>query len=98
MPKPPTTRDITALRRIMADLRDPETGCPWDVQQSFATIAPYTVEEAYEVADALRWIERLAPRRAILTNLHMDLDYATLARLLPDGVAPAHDGLTIEFI
>jgi tetrapyrrole methylase family protein/MazG family protein/ATP diphosphatase len=37
----------------MARLRDPKTGCPWDVQQTFATIAPYTVEEAYEVADAI---------------------------------------------
>ncbi|WP_421938211.1 nucleoside triphosphate pyrophosphohydrolase [Pelagibius sp.] len=37
----------------MARLRDPETGCPWDVKQSFATIAPYTIEEAYEVADAI---------------------------------------------
>ena len=37
----------------MAALRDPETGCPWDQQQTFATIAPYTIEEAYEVADAI---------------------------------------------
>ena len=37
----------------MARLRDPETGCPWDVEQSFATIAPYTIEEAYEVSDAI---------------------------------------------
>lgn len=37
----------------MAALRDPQTGCPWDVQQSFASIAPYTIEEAYEVADAI---------------------------------------------
>ncbi|MEJ6394470.1 nucleoside triphosphate pyrophosphohydrolase [Gymnodinialimonas sp. 2305UL16-5] len=41
------------LRAIMARLRDPETGCPWDVEQTFATIAPYTIEEAYEVADAI---------------------------------------------
>ena len=41
------------LLRVMARLRDPETGCPWDVQQSFATIVPYTIEEAYEVADAI---------------------------------------------
>lgn len=41
------------LLDIMAQLRDPETGCPWDIQQSFATIAPYTIEEAYEVADAI---------------------------------------------
>jgi ATP diphosphatase len=37
----------------MANLRDPETGCPWDVEQDFATIAPYTIEEAHEVADAI---------------------------------------------
>ena len=41
------------LLAIMARLRDPERGCPWDVQQDFATIAPYTIEEAYEVADAI---------------------------------------------
>ena len=41
------------LLEIMRRLRDPETGCPWDIEQSFATIAPYTIEEAYEVADAI---------------------------------------------
>jgi len=41
------------LARIMARLRDPEAGCPWDLEQDFATIAPYTIEEAYEVADAI---------------------------------------------
>lgn len=45
--------DVTALRAIMARLRDPANGCPWDVAQSFATIAPYTIEEAFEVADAI---------------------------------------------
>lgn len=44
---------IHRLLDIMARLRDPQDGCPWDVQQSFKTIAPYTVEEAYEVADAI---------------------------------------------
>ncbi len=51
---------IERLVEIMARLRDPETGCPWDVEQSFATIAPYTIEEAYEVADAIEreaWAE-----------------------------------------
>lgn len=43
---------IERLRDIMARLRDPETGCPWDIQQNFVSIAPYTIEEAYEVADA----------------------------------------------
>jgi len=41
------------LLAIMARLRDPERGCPWDLEQTFATIAPYTIEEAYEVADAI---------------------------------------------
>lgn len=48
--------DLTSMKRlidIMAALREPETGCPWDVQQTFSTIAPYTIEEAYEVADAI---------------------------------------------
>ncbi len=45
--------NISALLEIMARLRDPETGCPWDVDQDFASIAPYTIEEAYEVADAI---------------------------------------------
>ena len=44
---------IEKLLDVMAKLRDPETGCPWDQQQEFSTIAPYTVEEAYEVADAI---------------------------------------------
>lgn len=46
-------RSIDQLLAIMAQLRHPEKGCPWDVEQSFATIAPYTIEEAYEVADAI---------------------------------------------
>jgi ATP diphosphatase len=45
--------DISPLVAIMARLRDRETGCPWDIQQNFASIAPYTIEEAYEVADAI---------------------------------------------
>jgi nucleoside triphosphate diphosphatase len=47
------SRDIAALIEIMAALRTPGSGCPWDLEQSFATIAPYTIEEAYEVADAV---------------------------------------------
>lgn len=49
----PTRDDIAGLLAIMVKLRDPQGGCPWDVQQTFASIAPYTVEEAYEVADAI---------------------------------------------
>jgi ATP diphosphatase len=50
--------DIATLLNIMVRLRDPEGGCPWDLEQDFASVAPYTLEEAYEVADA---IERNAP-------------------------------------
>ncbi len=45
---------LQRLRTIMAQLRDPETGCPWDIGQTFETVAPYTIEEAYEVDDAIR--------------------------------------------
>jgi MazG family protein len=46
-------KTIEDLRAVMAALRTPGTGCPWDLEQSFSTIAPYTIEEAYEVADAI---------------------------------------------
>ncbi len=47
------SKDISRLIEIMAALRHPETGCPWDIVQSFETIKPYTIEEAYEVSDAI---------------------------------------------
>lgn len=47
------SRDIARLIEIMEALRDPQTGCPWDVKQNFESIKPYTIEEAYEVADAI---------------------------------------------
>lgn len=47
------SRDISDLIHIMAALRTPDSGCPWDLQQTFKTIAPYTIEEAHEVADAI---------------------------------------------
>lgn len=50
---PRSEHPIFQLLEVMARLRDPNGGCPWDVEQTFATIAPYTVEEAYEVADAI---------------------------------------------
>ncbi|MET0361860.1 MAG: nucleoside triphosphate pyrophosphohydrolase [Sphingobium sp.] len=49
----PSPADIMPLATVMARLRDPDTGCPWDIAQDFASIAPYTIEEAYEVADAI---------------------------------------------
>lgn len=51
--KPHKPNDIETLLDIMARLRAPGTGCPWDLEQTFQTIAPYTIEEAYEVADAI---------------------------------------------
>src|SRR5271154_5650633 len=54
MPKPPPPgTGIDRLIAIMAQLRSKEGGCPWDLEQDFATIAPYTIEEAYEVTDAI---------------------------------------------
>jgi ATP diphosphatase len=49
----PARGDIARLLHIMRCLRDPRTGCPWDLEQNFASIAPYTIEEAYEVAAAI---------------------------------------------
>ncbi len=51
--KPGTRRTIADLLAVMAALRTPGSGCPWDLEQTFASIAPYTIEEAYEVADAI---------------------------------------------
>ena len=56
MTRPAPSADLPPMARllaIMARLRDRDDGCPWDLDQTFATIAPYTVEEAYEVADAV---------------------------------------------
>ena len=53
MSSPKAGKDIHDLIAIMAALRTPKTGCPWDLEQSFETIAPYTIEEAYEVIDAI---------------------------------------------
>src|SRR5712692_9726955 len=47
------SRDISRLLEVMAMLRTPASGCPWDLEQNFSTIAPYTIEEAYEVAEAI---------------------------------------------
>lgn len=58
----------------------------------------YTAHPTHaNVETALEWIARIHPRRGILTNLHVDLDYATLARSLPEGVEPAYDGMELVF-
>lgn len=74
---PGSRRGSEAFHRliaIMARLRDPETGCPWDLQQSFETIAPYTIEEAYEVADAIERSD-LAALKDELGDLQLQVVY-----------------------
>lgn len=91
MPRPPKPPyDIESLIGIMAALRTPVTGCPWDLEQSFATIAPYTIEEAYEVADA---IERndLVGLREELGDLLLQVVYH--ARLAEEERAFAFEGV-----
>ena len=67
---------IEKLLEVMARLRDPKSGCPWDVEQDFATIAPYTIEEAYEVADA---IQRLGvPSRNEIAKLTKSVEELTV--------------------
>ena len=77
-------RSITRLIEIMAALRDPETGCPWDIEQDFRSIAPYTVEEVYEVVDA---IERddMVDLREELGDLLLQVVYH--ARMAEEGEA-----------
>lgn len=60
-----TTRNIDRLNEIMAQLRHPTDGCPWDVAQDFKSIAPYTIEEAYEVADAIEREDRESLREEL---------------------------------
>ena len=80
------THSVDRLKEIMVRLRDPNGGCPWDVEQTFATIAPYTIEEAYEVADAIE--------RADMEELKVELgDLRTRARrAFERATSPAGDG------
>jgi ATP diphosphatase len=71
---------IDRLLQIMARLRDPERGCPWDLEQSFATIAPYTIEEAYEVADAIEHNNLHALRDELGDLLFQVVFHSQLAR------------------
>lgn len=65
---------LVRLLAIMARLRDPQGGCPWDIEQTFATIAPYTIEEAYEVADAI-YREDMVDLRDELGDLLLQVVY-----------------------
>ncbi|HSM29345.1 MAG TPA: nucleoside triphosphate pyrophosphohydrolase [Woeseiaceae bacterium] len=71
--------DIDKLLEIMARLRDPDTGCPWDLEQDFSTIAPYTIEEAYEVADAIAREDMPALRDELGDLLFQVVFYARMA-------------------
>ena len=73
-------RPIDRLLEIMTRLRDPETGCPWDVEQSFQTIAPYTIEEAYEVADAIEHGDMTALQEELGDLLLQVVYHAEMAR------------------
>ena len=67
---------LPRLLEIMARLRDPESGCPWDIEQTFETIAPYTIEEAYEVADAIA-LDDMAELEGELGDLLLQVIYYT---------------------
>ncbi|WP_428483541.1 nucleoside triphosphate pyrophosphohydrolase [Rhodopila sp.] len=94
--------ELRRLLDIMAALRDPDTGCPWDKTQTFATIAPYTIEEAYEVADAIaeRDFATLSDELGdllfqVVYHARMaeeaDLfDFATVARCISDKMIRRH--------
>ena len=76
----PADAGIDRLLDVMARLRDPAAGCPWDLEQSFATIAPYTIEEAYEVAEAIRQDDRAALRDELGDLLLQVVFHAQMAR------------------
>ncbi|MFN7179227.1 nucleoside triphosphate pyrophosphohydrolase [Hyphomonas sp.] len=84
------------LARIMARLRDPDGGCPWDLEQDFATIAPYTIEEAYEVADAIERGDRADLRDELGDLLFQVMFHSRMAEeegsfALADVVAAIND-------
>ena len=83
MRRPPATaaaRPIERLLEVMARLRDRERGCPWDLEQDFASIAPYTIEEAYEVADAIARADMPALREELGDLLLQVVYHAQMAR------------------
>jgi ATP diphosphatase len=99
---PETGRQMLRLVAIMARLRDPVAGCPWDIEQDFATIAPYTIEEAYEVADAIARAD-MADLQGELGDLLLQsvylaqmaaeaghFDFAAVARGIADKMVARH--------
>jgi MazG family protein len=79
----PPDRNLPPIQRliaVMARLRDPAGGCPWDLEQSFETIAPYTIEEAYEVAEAIRSGDREALKDELGDLLFQVVYYAQMSR------------------
>lgn len=80
--------EMDRLITIMQQLRDPETGCPWDVKQTFDTIAPYTIEEAYEVADAIE--------RGHLEDIRDELGDLLLQVVFQARIAEEADHFTLE--
>ncbi|MDO5611837.1 MAG: nucleoside triphosphate pyrophosphohydrolase [Paracoccus sp. (in: a-proteobacteria)] len=95
-------QQIQRLIGIMAELRDPDRGCPWDIEQDFASIAPYTIEEAYEVADAIdrqAWDELPGELGDLLLQVvfHAQIaaeqgrfDFADCARAISDKLIARH--------
>ncbi|MCC4299235.1 nucleoside triphosphate pyrophosphohydrolase [Aurantimonas coralicida] len=93
------SKDVARLVEIMVALRDPVTGCPWDVEQDFATIAPYTIEEAYEVADAIERNDAVDLREELgdlLLQVVYHAQLATEAGLFDFG--DVVDGITRKMI
>ena len=78
--KPDTATAVERLLAVMARLRDPAKGCPWDREQSFASIAPYTIEEAYEVADAIASGDMASVKEELGDLLFQVVFYAQMAR------------------
>ena len=98
----PACTAIERLLEVMATLRHPEHGCPWDVEQTFASIAPYTIEEAYEVAEAIRHHDLQALREELgdlllqvvyharMAEEHGAFDFAQVAQTIADKMVRRH--------